>query len=90
MHKTGLFVRSLCARGVGSHCANIRTENSSNKLNLNNSVQLLERYAFIWNLFQNGYMLKQSIRIPDYCFQLNNIELHSNEQTFNVGHVTES
>ena len=34
VHKTGRFVCTLYARG-GPHCADIRTSNSSGKLNLN-------------------------------------------------------
>ena len=77
----------------GLHCADIRTEKSSSKLDLNLSVWLSKRYfctetAFVRNLFQNGHsstlidMLKHSDRLP---FQFKHQGFHSHEQTCNVG-----
>ena len=84
MHTTGRYVRALYARGGGPHCANIRTENSSSKLNLNLSVLPSERcfrmeHTFVRTLFQNDCpstlvdMLKHSVRlhVPEHCFKLN-------------------
>ena len=95
-HKTGRYVRALYARGRGRHCTDIRSENSSSKLNLNLSVWLSKlcfrtEPAIVMNLFQNGYpstlidMLMHSVWLPEHCFQFKYIEFHSNWKTFNVG-----
>ena len=41
MHKTGRFVHALYARGREPQCVDTRTENNSNKLNLNSAEPLL-------------------------------------------------
>ena len=85
-----LYMQEAGGRGVeGANCADIRTDNSSSKLNSNLSVRLSKRSlrtepASVRNLFQNGYpctlieMLKHSVRLPEHCFQFKNIELHCN------------